>query len=343
MEGYRRSTPHRRGEPLTNDTNGPIFVAGPERSGTSLMWALLRSHPNIAMTRRTNFWKYFYGQFGDLADDISLDRCLAVMMRYDRLVDLNTDWERLRADFMRGEPTYGRLFALLEGQYAERAGKSRWGDKSLDTEQFAGPILEAYPQARILHLIRDPRDRYASVHARWGFRYGGVGAGSGIWRLSARLGMRNEERYPDHYRLVRYESLVNDPEGVLRDICSFIGEPFDPMMLSMGQAQSFHGSNSSYGPRTPRAISTDSIGRFRTVLSPRQTAFIQIANKREMRRFGYEADEPLTTWPARLAFMAGTLPLELSKMIGWRAREAYRARTGRTIAERRLLPEEALV
>ena len=33
---------------------GPVFVAGLERSGTSLIFALLASHPNIAMTRRTN-------------------------------------------------------------------------------------------------------------------------------------------------------------------------------------------------------------------------------------------------------------------------------------------------
>jgi len=41
---------------------GPIFVAGPERSGTSLLFALLASHSQIAMTRRTNLWKHFYEQ-----------------------------------------------------------------------------------------------------------------------------------------------------------------------------------------------------------------------------------------------------------------------------------------
>ena len=39
-----------------------VFVA-------SLAFALLASHRNISMTRRTNLWTYFYGQYGDLADD----------------------------------------------------------------------------------------------------------------------------------------------------------------------------------------------------------------------------------------------------------------------------------
>ncbi|MFN2221113.1 MAG: sulfotransferase, partial [Candidatus Promineifilaceae bacterium] len=48
--------------------NNPVYVAGLERSGTSLMYALLASHPRIAMTRRTNMWTHFYNQYGDLAN-----------------------------------------------------------------------------------------------------------------------------------------------------------------------------------------------------------------------------------------------------------------------------------
>ena len=50
-----------------NSPKGPIFIAGPERSGTSLIYALLASHPNIAMTRRTNMWTHYYKQYGDLS------------------------------------------------------------------------------------------------------------------------------------------------------------------------------------------------------------------------------------------------------------------------------------
>ena len=33
---------------------GPVFIAGADRSGTTLLFALLASHPNISMSRRTN-------------------------------------------------------------------------------------------------------------------------------------------------------------------------------------------------------------------------------------------------------------------------------------------------
>ena len=56
---------------------GPIFIGGVERSGTSLLYALLASHPNIAMTRRTNMWPYFYKLYGNLAKPENLDRLLS--------------------------------------------------------------------------------------------------------------------------------------------------------------------------------------------------------------------------------------------------------------------------
>jgi hypothetical protein len=317
----------------------PVFVAGLERSGTSLMYALLASHPRIAMTRRTNLWTHFYGQYGDLAGDANLDRCLGTMMRYRRLVKLQPDPVRLRRDFRAGEPTYGRLFALLSGQHAERLGRPRWGDKSLGTERYAQPIFAAYPGARILHMIRDPRDRFASSLTRWERRRGGIGAGTAEWLSSARLALRNWREHPGSYRVVRYETLVSAPEETVREICDFIDEAFAPEMLSMRGAPTFadRGSNSSYGRRTPGAITTSSVGRFREVLSPRQIAFVQHVARDEMAQFGYAAEPVPLPALTRVRFAVETVPLENARLRAWRVREAVRNVRGRPVPAYRLI------
>lgn len=318
---------------------GPIFVAGLERSGTSLMYALLASHPHIAMTRRTNLWTHFYGQYGDLGDDANLDRCLGTMMRYRRLVKLRPDMERLRGEFGAGDRTYGRLFGLLCQQHAEHLGKPRWGDKSLNTERYAQPIFDAYPDARILHMIRDPRDRFASSLTRWQRRRGGIGAGTAEWLASARLALHNERDHPGAYRVIRYESLVSAPDEAVREVCGFIGEPFAPEMLSMEGAPAFvdRGSNSSYGQRTPGTITTSSVGRFREVLSPRQIAFVQRLARGEMAQFGYEADPVPLPLFGRVRFAVETVPLENARLLAWRGREAVRDRRGRPVPAYRLV------
>jgi hypothetical protein len=320
---------------------GPVFVAGQERSGTSLMYALLGSHPSIAMTRRTNLWRYFYERFGDLGDPANLERCLSVLLRYRRIVVLELDPERLRREFAQGEPTYARLFWLVEQQVADRLGKPRWGDKSLHTERHAEEILEAYPGARILHMVRDPRDRYASVLVRWKVRRGDVGAGTAAWLDSVELGERSQRRHPDQYRIVRYESLVRAPLETLHRVCEFIDEPYREEMLGMNEAATFReqGGNSSYGRREVGTISSDSIGRFRDVLTPRQIAFIDHAAARPMRRLGYMPEDIQLTPAERLRFSLADQPMNTAALLAWRGREALLQRFGHRLADARLIPE----
>lgn len=320
---------------------GPIFVAGLERSGTSLMYALLASHPNIAMTRRTNMWTYFYNQYGDLGERENFERCLDKMMVYKRLVKLEPDPERIRREFRQGETTYARLFALLEEHYAEGKGKPRWGDKSLNTERYADPIFAAYPGARILHMIRDPRDRYASVLKRWGERRGRVGAGTAMWLASVELAKQNHVRYPDQYMIVRYETLASRPTETLREICAFIDEEYVPGMETMKGAKKFReqGSNSSYGDRKPGVISTSSIGRFRDVLSPRQIAFIQGQAEAEMVEFDYALEEIELSVRDRAHFLLADLPLNQALLLAWRVRTAIRNNRGRRLPDYRIVPK----
>jgi hypothetical protein len=293
------------------------------------------------MTRRTNLWTYFYDQYGDLSQPENFERCLSMMMCYKRLVVLEPDAEQLRQDFWQGEPTYGRLFALLEQQYAQRVGKPRWGDKSLNTERYADPIFTAYPEARILHMIRDPRDRYASVLTRWKKRRGDVGAGTALWLSSIDLAEDNRKRYPNQYKIIRYETLAAKPEETLREICAFIGEEYAPEMLTMRGAKSFReqGSNSSYGQRKPGAISTDSIGRFRQVLSARQITFIQTLASEEMLAFDYQPDPIQLPFKERLRFSLIDWPLNLARLIAWRIRYRIRRQTKTPLPAYRIVAE----
>jgi hypothetical protein len=319
-------------------TGGPVFVAGLERTGTSLMYALLASHPDIAMTRRTNLWPYFHERYGDLTDERNLESCLDVMRRYKRLKVLDIDWDLLRASFVAGDRTYPRLFALLEEQVAERAGKPRWGDKSLHTERFADEIFEAYPNAYILHMMRDPRDRFASVIARWKVRRGGVGAGVAEWGSSASLAARNLARHPGRYRVVRYEDLVRDPQAETAEVCRFIEASFVEEMLDMEGAPEFRrqGSNSSYGPRRAGVIAADSIGKFASVLSADQVRFIEGRVGEEMTGFGYESTFPR---PPTLPYVTRTYSHEMVRYRGWQIRHAWRNRRGVDVPDYRLVDD----
>lgn len=320
---------------------GPVFVGGAERTGTSLMFALLTSHPNISMTRRTNYWRYIDQKFGDLSQPQNLEACLDVMRRYKRMVAVGLDWDRLGADFRGGPATYGRLYELLQIQQASKDGKPRWGDKSLLNERYAARIFEFFPDARIVHMIRDPRDRYASVLARWKVRRGGVGAGMGEWLESVRHAESNVERWPSQCTIVRYEDLVAAPEAEVRRICAFIGESFADEMLTMSGAERFRdeGANSSYGRRPTGAISTSSIGKYTKVLSSDQVRYIETVARDDMQRYGYNSTLAGARGFELMRYYGAVLPFEELRRRGWQARGMWNAVRAKSVPEYRFVDE----
>ncbi len=327
----------------TRAERGPVFIAGPDRSGTTLMFALLASHPNLSMVRRTNFWRYFHRRYGDLSDPANLDRCLDDLVRYRRLRPLAPDAARIRSEFLEGPPTYGRLLALLHEHHAERQGKTRWGDKSLHSEHHASRIFAEFPDARIVHMLRDPRDRYASTIKRHGRDVHRPAAAAARWRMSTKAAERNAARWPDRYLRVRYEDLVRAPETTMRLVCSFIAEPYAPEMLEMGGAPTHRvaGANSSFGDLEPGAISTKGIGRYRTILSPEELRFLETTLGRTEVAAGYQrapAPLPLKGWPRYYGWF---FPSNLARMAAWTMISRMRIARGRTLPPSRLDPPGA--
>lgn len=305
--------------------NGPIYIGGPDRCGKTTLRAFLASHSRIAIPAvGSNMWTYFYGQYGDLRRAANFDRCLHDMLNYKHVHFLRPDAERIRREFAQGPPTYAHLFALFLVHFAEREGKPRWGAQTGLVERYADPIFAAYPAAKIIHMIRDPRDRYEASLARWPNGKGRVGGATARWRYSVDLARRNQRRYPDRYKVVRFESMVLQPEETLRDLCEFLDEAYEPAMLSM-EAAPTHRARMEAGLDNARArvtpVSDDFIGLFRGRIPERELAFMQLCAGRSMRMYGYPP-EPLHLTPRDwLHFAMVEFPLNLGKMWAWRSWE----------------------
>ncbi|HEX6230469.1 MAG TPA: sulfotransferase, partial [Actinomycetota bacterium] len=315
----------------------PVFIGGLDRSGKTTMRAFLASHSNISIPAvGSNMETYFYGRFGDLARPGNLEACLDAMLRYKHVRFLDPDPERIRREFRAGPHTYQRLFSLFLIHHAEREGKPRWGAQTGLIERYADQLFEAYRGVKVIHMVRDPRDRYEASLALWPDGRGRAGGATARWRYSVRLAERNLRRYPDDYAVVRFEDLVTRPEEVLRRVCAFLGEAFVPEMLAMPGAPKHRdllaagsGRASGDGP-----LSSAFIGRFRGTVPPREIAFIQLHAGRLMRAHGYRSD-PLGLSASEWArFAVIDWPNQLCRMLAWRTVEALQQRFP-TIVRRR--------
>jgi Sulfotransferase family len=268
---------------------GPIFIGGAARSGKTLMRGLLSSHSSIVVSRRTEMWTRFYERFGDLDSDENLERCLQALLRRSQVAALSPDAERVRRDFRGGPRTYARLFALIHEQYAEQCGKARWGDQTGGLETVSDAIMQAHPDARFLHLVRDPRDRYVALMAKRRGRWLTLERSTLHWIRSATLARRNAMRYPDSYRVVSYEALVRRSDETMREVCEFVGEQYEPAMLSMQSEPRYE--EERLASRTGSPLTDAYVGCHRDVLARWERGFVGVVARSEMRAFGYSEDQ----------------------------------------------------
>lgn len=300
---------------------GPIYIGGLDRSGKTTMSAFLTSHSSLAIPAvGSNMETYFLDRYGDIARDDRFEACLSAMMRYKHVRFLDPDPTRIRAAFRHGERTYARLFEIFMTQFAQLQGKPRWGMQTGLIERYADHLVRSYPGVRIIHMVRDPRDRYEASISKWPKGRLRAGGAAARWRYSTRLALRHTTRYRDQYLVVRFEDMVRDPESTLKQVCRFIGEPFEPTMLEMG-GNTKHRNALLSETRGNSLLSESFIGGFSSRTPADEIRFIEMQCRGPMQHFGYVnttvdrnlADHlrfSLITWPSQFARMAVWLAVE---------------------------------
>jgi sulfotransferase family protein len=92
-----------------------------------------------------------------------------------------------------------------------------------------------YPDGRLVSIIRDPADWFASrrAHTKLGeVRYGDVREEIALWNQMAARALQYRKDYGDRFLLLSFKELVSDREGTMRRICAWSGIEFHPSLLS---------------------------------------------------------------------------------------------------------------
>lgn len=117
--------------------------------------------------------------------------------------------------------------------------------------QPAAKVLAAFPSARVIQTVRDPRASFVSERERPTRSSQSlktlVRDHSRRWRLSTLNGIVGAATRPDRYRLVRYEDLLRTPEVVMHDLCGFLGITYADILLTPTRAGQPWSGNSSFG------------------------------------------------------------------------------------------------
>ncbi len=281
----------------TSSGDSPIFIVGLSRGGTSLLSRMLDAHPDIAILPET--WWY-----------VALDR-LGCMHEFNNpwqtSLFFNEVWENLRsyrdpaarilASEASKQPRYvGPTVRVLEkfGQaYADERHAKIWGEKTPGHALWLPQIRDLFPRARVLFMVRDPRDVLVSYDNRWNRGHRDTDyliSTAALLKFYLVHLLYRPAFPPEQVCWVKYESLTANPSAELGKICRFLGVDFEPSMLAFYQQQQSLEEDmpeALHHQLLSRPATTEHIGRYQQTFSASQIALVERLLGEEMRALGY--------------------------------------------------------
>jgi sulfotransferase family protein len=285
------------------------FIAGQAKSGTTLLVALLDSHPQLlVLPEETAYFptvltKYAprgrRAQFDYLTKQSLSNVLFGGPCKWGKRNYATFPREKFFEAFERAafDPanTEEDLLVLMVKAYAATLGRSfdtiaRWVEKTPANRNHISSILTRFPRAKILVTLRDPRAILAAQIALEKTRQTGRFSTYYViahWRVAAKLAGRVRGAEVPGF-VVQYEQLVGEPARTMEEVCAYLEIDFDPdTVLTPTKVGQFWGGNSAARINFSE-ISTEPVTRWERELSEDEIGWIEWHCRDLMPEFGYE-------------------------------------------------------
>jgi len=296
--------------------NHPVFIGGHRKSGTTLFASLLDGHPDLFVyPGETAFFYKFYPIFD--SDKYSCDQkekrvIEAVLKSLDGVIK---DWIGSNAcpDY-----SFKKLVNLYQKEihqtskttqsFFEAAIKSAWEvlsqkketqrywvEKTTSIEIYADVLFDWYPGARFIHILRDPRDNYASIKSGWDkeYKYHFDSTRRLLQSVVDRgyLGMKladiNLKRFGGkRYLVIKYEDLVADTKKIMRQICRFLKIDFHKSLLTPTFCGVLWKGNNFKGKEF-KSVSAFNLNRWKKRINDQEAKVLEFYFSDLMEQYGY--------------------------------------------------------
>lgn len=303
---------------------GPVFVLGAHKSGTTLLRNLLDGHPGIHAVPLEVHFSHVQGlpslyprrmmlRDGGTERQGRIARMMGVMRSYHEHGDERADAhlqgrfdlpaaERHLLEHMGASAGADDLYHYVDAisvglGLPKRQPHQLIVEKSVDHMEHAWWLRSLFPDARFVFMVRDP---YANLASFRRFIANGHRFPSLIQPLrTLEFAFHHASLYQatlPGLQVVRYEDLISDPEGTMRQLAAFIGLSWDPILLeptTLGRAWS---GNSSTG-RSFQGVAHVGSGEGRKGVRPVESMLIERSTlPARLHEFGYTRMPVVNAW-----------------------------------------------
>ncbi len=239
-------------------------------SGSTILAQLLDNHPDIVcgeelglfskpvVYRRYEYLRkrsFLISRFGISSNPYFHDRSiLRNLVSYNLTKKKVWRWVRSSLDIQ-------ELSETIKGHVLQMTQKKIWAEKSPENIMTISDFISAFPRAKVIHIVRDPRDVVLSLMKR------GLSllSAAETWLVSVSCiqGCRQRENILE----IRYEDLVCEPEKTMLKVAGFLGVVYDTAYLNSSTFASKNLKRSkgfeSWSLKPSCAISDQAVGKYR--------------------------------------------------------------------------------
>ncbi len=288
----------------TRGQNPFLFASGVPRSGTTLLQRMLDNHPELAVANDSHFIpraleKTDKSLVVDARNGVAipltpeLAKSVFEYHRFWRLGIDRTEFEQVRDD----SETYQQLVAELYDLFARKSGKRLAGEKTPDYVRRLDLLHGLFPEAKLIHLVRDGRDVALSL-LHWAKPDKGPGrielwknqpiAVCALWWRWMVTAAREQVAQidPANYLAVHYERLVSSPSNTMENTCQFLDLDYSPRMVEFHRGKVRE--NRELSVKSAWLAPQTGLRNWRNQMPPEQIALFEALASDALQEHGYE-------------------------------------------------------
>ena len=220
----------------------PVFIVGCPRSGTSFLYHLLLSAGGFAEFRtQMNVFDVLEPVYGDLSVPRHKAKMMHEWLQSKAFAVSGLQAEEIRTKVLSECRGASDFLRIVMDEVARKQGVDRWIDCTPTNIPHLLRIKKDFPDALIIHIIRDGRDVALSLDKRgwsrplpWDRNKGLLAAGL-YWEWIVRKGRQFASRLQPDYFEVMYEDLVREPAETLQRLAVFLQHDLDYARIQQAQ------------------------------------------------------------------------------------------------------------